>query len=127
MNIPRKYLVVGALLATLTLSIVSPARVIAQPSISDVAEQDLAKADAQLNAAYKELLKAITRSDTRDNLIQAQRAWVTFRDAEAELRTSLGNKGGIVYAYGRTNAQIELTKERTQQFLAFKATLENSK
>lgn len=79
------------------------------------AETAFQKADAQLNALYKKMLVKITRTEARENFIAAERAWIAFRDAEAELHASLGNRGGIVYAYDVIATKTELTEARIQQ------------
>ena len=117
--ISRKYFLAIALMGIIAST--SPfTQIMGQSDPSEIAEKAFNKVDDQLNAVYRDTLKAITRSDTRDNFIQAQRAWITFRDSEAEFRTSIGNKGGIVYAYGRTVIETELTKDRIQQLKRFK-------
>jgi uncharacterized protein YecT (DUF1311 family) len=93
------------------------ARLVVAQSDDPIARDDAAykKADAELNLAYKKALAKIMKEDARANLKEAERARIVYRDAEAEFRTSLGNRGGIVYADGRTVEQTVLTVERIKE------------
>ena len=82
---------------------------------SEEAETAFQKADTRLNALYKKMLIEITRAEARENFIVAERAWIAFRDAQSELHASLGNRGGIVYAYDVIVTKTELTEARIQQ------------
>jgi len=111
----RCNLIVAILLTMVALTGAFTNAAMVQTDLPDVAEADFHKADAQLNILYKETLKVITQSDTRDNFIRAQRAWIAFRDAEAEFRASIGNKGTV--------EETELTKEHIQQLRRLKASI----
>jgi uncharacterized protein YecT (DUF1311 family) len=57
------------------------------------------KADAELNRVYK-IVKASTSGVERERLVTAQRAWIKFRDAEADYAAAsmLGGTGeGLMY------------------------------
>lgn len=82
-----------------------------QQEINQCAGDDYAAADAELNRVYKQLASAIDEN-WAPPLRAAQRAWVTFRDAECEFQ-SMGWEGGS----GRPGVQAgcleRVTKERT--------------
>jgi uncharacterized protein YecT (DUF1311 family) len=91
-----------------------------QPTRAVCADDELARADDDLNAQWKKTL-ALTREHDRKSgpkretaLIAAQRAWVTFRD---------GHCNSLYAAYFEANPEyidsvhcrVQLTKERTKQ------------
>jgi uncharacterized protein YecT (DUF1311 family) len=110
--IPRKSL---AMLLVFVFGSGLVSRAVAEPDPQDEVNKSFKQADAQLNTIYQRMLKAIVRSDTRDNFIKAQRAWISFRDAEAEFRASSGARGGIAFATDFMAERTHLTEERIQQ------------
>ena len=96
-------------------------RTLAQSDPSAEADAAFKEADTQLNLVYKELLKAISKPETRDYFARAQRAWISFRDKEAAFRTELYDKGGIVWAHDYTVERTTLTNERIKQIQRIKA------
>lgn len=72
------------------------------------------KADAELNKLYKEIEGRLKDDpDTMKNLVAAQRAWVTFRDAECDLQTS---GGGSIQGMNYPICQTSLTGARIENF-----------
>ena len=124
-TILRQYFVTVALLV-IAASFGLCSQAVAEPTPYEIAEDEFTKADEKLKAAYEDTLKAISRLGTRDNFIKAHQSWIEFRDAEAEFQTSIGNKGGIVYAHGRLVVATELTNDRIQQLKRFKEEIERS-
>ena len=51
--------------------------------------REIRNADRELNAAYKKLLKSIEDDRTKADLINAQRAWVTFYQLDCKARYDL--------------------------------------
>ena len=59
------------------------------------AYQRYRKADTALNATYRALMARSLDPDVRGKLVSAQRAWVSFRDADCAFEAS-GVEGGSV-------------------------------
>jgi uncharacterized protein YecT (DUF1311 family) len=72
------------------------------------------KADAALNAAYKQLMTKLDDEGERTVFKTAQQAWIKFRDAECEAE-SFQNKGGTIYPMVYSGCLTTLTQERTKQ------------
>ncbi|UBH29550.1 lysozyme inhibitor LprI family protein [Aeromonas enteropelogenes] len=78
--------------------------------------QDYTKADAKLNATYKKLVATLDKEQL-GRLKTAQRAWITFRDAQCRYEAGVYEGGSIaplVYSSCLTN----LTEQRTTDLLA---------
>jgi len=75
------------------------------------------QADAALNVAYKAVLATIRNPQERASFIEAQKAWITFRDKNVALFAARypASKGGLFY-------NTHLTKERTAFLNALLAT-----
>ena len=78
------------------------------------------KADTRLNAVFQALQKLsgehIYAENCRKALREAQRAWVQFRDAEAELQVQLADIGSPRGREDeRTRALIQLTEKRIEE------------
>ena len=78
------------------------------------------KADAEMNQVYQKLIS--TNTDNKlfiDKLRLAQRAWVSFRDAQLDAIYPVTDdpraKYGSIYPMCYCMAQTELTVERTKQ------------
>lgn len=83
---------------------------------------DFDKADKELNAIYQKVLKSMGDDIGRQKLIAAQKAWVKFRDAQAEVDAdserggSLANQLRAISETDTTNARIvELKKYLADQ------------
>ena len=77
------------------------------------ADAQYKKADAELNRAYQQLVRASGGSDAK--LKAAQLAWLKFRDAECDYEASTYEGGSMmpmVYSF----CLAEVTRERTKQF-----------
>lgn len=71
------------------------------------------KADVELNATYKQLMTQLDE-EGKKSLRNAQRAWIAFRDAEAEtLIDECGVRGGTNSVLIHTSTMQRLTEERT--------------
>jgi uncharacterized protein YecT (DUF1311 family) len=83
------------------------------------AEKDRVAADAKLNQVYKKLtglLKDDPEQETtpKSQVVAAQRAWVAFRDAECDFRTSLNGGARQWLIVNHSQCLTELTTERTK-------------
>lgn len=78
------------------------------------AEHHFEAADAKLNKVYKQLMEKIDQQ-SQTKLRTSQRAWIAFRDAQADLQEDFEARGGTmgptVYSTCRTN----LTEARTSE------------
>ncbi|QRR08952.1 DUF1311 domain-containing protein [Burkholderia sp. MS455] len=83
------------------------------------AEKSRRAADSTLNQTYKKLLS--TLKDDPDSgiipktqIVSAQRAWVAFRDAECDFRTSVNGGARQWLTVNHAQCLTELTAERTK-------------
>ncbi|GLQ55439.1 lysozyme inhibitor LprI family protein [Devosia nitrariae] len=68
-----------------------------QATMTACAEQAYEASDAELNALYREIEARLgDDADTKELLVEAERAWLAFRDAECAFSSS-GTAGGSVY------------------------------
>lgn len=73
-------------------------------------------ADAELNAAYQEVLKRLAGGADRTKLIIAsQRNWIAFREAECKFK-SHGVETGSVHPLIINHCMTNLTQDRISQF-----------
>jgi uncharacterized protein YecT (DUF1311 family) len=83
------------------------------PELKAAAAQEFEKSDKAMNAAYQQLLK-ILNDEGKKRLREAQRAWVVFRDKQAEFdchHLAGGTMEGLEY----TGSLNLLTQERTKR------------
>jgi uncharacterized protein YecT (DUF1311 family) len=67
-----------------------------QMEMNACAAAEFQQANARLNAVYREITARVKRTvDIRKQLVAAQRAWISFRDAECSFVTSLSEGGSI--------------------------------
>jgi len=90
-----------------------------QTEMNACAADQYAKADAELNAVYKQLISKY-KSDTEfvAKLRLAQESWLKFRDADVTCFYYQKDKVaayGSVYPTCRSRAMIRLTAERTKE------------
>jgi uncharacterized protein YecT (DUF1311 family) len=92
-----------------------------QRGMNEAAGIDFAKADAEMNRAYKKLIGSINPA-TQAKLRNAQRHWLKFRDAEAEFRSMTvigGSAYPMVYAGNRATLTRARTRELTDAYSSF--------
>ena len=90
----------------------------AQPEVKDEAAKAFKQADAELNVVYQEFKNVIKDERNLRELTQAQRAWLVFRDAEAEFRAGRSSGGGSAYTADYLANLAELTRQRTDELKA---------
>jgi uncharacterized protein YecT (DUF1311 family) len=72
------------------------------------------RANVEIDRVYKQLVAKLD-ADQQKSLKEAQRAWIKWRDAEAETIARLGGAvGGSALRVDYANAQEKLIKERTE-------------
>jgi len=84
-----------------------------QSTMNRCADQAYRAADAKLNAAYGKLMAAQSDDGFKAKLKAAQRAWISFRDAECTFETA-DNEGGSIHPMVYAGCLTRLTKERTK-------------
>jgi uncharacterized protein YecT (DUF1311 family) len=78
------------------------------------AGKEYKKADAALNKTYREVSANLDDPGYKEALKKAQQVWITFRDANCEMKSYI-NKGGTIYPIVYTNCLTEMTSRRTKE------------
>jgi uncharacterized protein YecT (DUF1311 family) len=86
---------------------------LSQSDLNICADKDYRAADAALNTAYRKAMDGLDENG-RAPLKTAQRAWLTFRDAECKYEAA-PNEGGSIYPMIYSLCLARLTKARTAQ------------
>ncbi|MGO3843685.1 MAG: lysozyme inhibitor LprI family protein [Alcaligenes pakistanensis] len=90
-----------------------------QSAINQCVNNEYKSTDAELNKLYKEISTRL--KDDGDNLKalrNAQRAWVSFRDAECDF-AAFKTQGGSVHPMLITSCRNELTQTRVKDFKTY--------
>jgi len=90
-----------------------PAYPQSQPEMTAQSQADFDKADARLNKLYKETLAGLD-AEGKMKLIASERAWLTYRDAEATFEAD-SERGGSMAPMIYNQACLELTEARIKQ------------
>jgi uncharacterized protein YecT (DUF1311 family) len=94
------------------------ARVTAQQDMNACIGDAVNRADAVLNRVYRQLNDKLDVNGKR-NLVAAERAWITFRDRECELRTGYDTRdlrnNGTIAPYLVGQCKLDLTSRRTEE------------
>lgn len=87
-----------------------------QSELTECSQNDLKQVDEQLNKLYKEMETRLKGDgDTIKLLIDAQKKWVVFRDAECTL-TTVRTAGGSINAMNFNVCLTGLTQSRVKDF-----------
>jgi uncharacterized protein YecT (DUF1311 family) len=84
-----------------------------QHEMNMCAHRDYQVADRRLNAAYRALTGKID-ARAKTLLVEAQRAWISFRDKECKYEAS-ENEGGSIYPMMVSGCMARLTNQRTKE------------
>lgn len=87
-----------------------------QQMMNICAGEDYQAADARLNATYQGLISS-DDADDKKLLQAAQRAWITFRDAECA-HSAAASAGGSIHSMEVSQCLARLTNDRTKQLAA---------
>ena len=87
-----------------------------QTMMTICAGQDYSAADAELNRVYQKLVKD-SDAGTLKLLKTAQRAWISFRDAECAYATA-GSEGGSIHPMEVSMCLTTVTEDRIKQLEA---------
>jgi uncharacterized protein YecT (DUF1311 family) len=109
-NIPKDSLLIAIAALAMTGSAVAQP----QHEMNRQAESDYEKADAELNRAYGKMLKDLD-AEGQKKLKAAQRAWIAFRDAQAEFEADSEARGGSMYTMIYYGGLARLTRDRIKQ------------
>jgi uncharacterized protein YecT (DUF1311 family) len=83
-----------------------------QATLTQCASNSLKASDAKLNQTFRALQAKISKPG-KDKLQKAQRAWLSWRDAQCDFDTS-GSSGGSVHAMVLASCLDDLTKAQTK-------------
>ena len=90
-----------------------------QNGLNACADAAYKKADDALNAAYKETIRRLKGdAATTKLLVQAQKAWLTYRDAECTF-ANVENAGGSIYPMVYAGCLKRLTTVRTNDLRGY--------
>ncbi len=89
-----------------------------QIALNECAAADFRAADAKLNTAYRAITRRLTDDPARRSLVEAQRAWIRFRDAECDFDTK-SSEGGSIRPLLFSECQKRLTEQRTADLNAY--------
>jgi len=84
-----------------------------QADINQCSVQRYKAADALLNRTYREVIASLNKGQL-DKLKEAQRAWITYRDANCESQ-AFDYLNGSLYTSIQTNCLAEMTELRTSE------------
>ncbi|MEA3187403.1 MAG: hypothetical protein QOD99_1233 [Chthoniobacter sp.] len=85
-----------------------------QHEMNRQAEADFQKADAELNKVYHKIMAELD-SEAQTKMKAAQRAWIVFRDAQAEYEADADARGGSMYPQLYYGECADLTRRRIKQ------------
>lgn len=117
-----------AVLLPLTLALAAPAAAqeldcsdpggLSQQEMNACAWADYEAADAELNRVWTEAISAARRLGAGDELLEAQRAWLPFRDAACAAEAAVF-EGGTLAPFLRATCLTRLTERRTKDLSQF--------
>ncbi len=110
------------LLAALTLGPLAGVRAQSQSELDRMAYRDFQRADARLNVVYRRV-RATLDATGRAKLEKVERAWVAYRDAQADLEADV-NRGGSMEPMVYSNVQESLTNDRIKALRAFQGEMQ---
>ncbi len=106
-----KYLVLLLLFFVPTLTTAQCKDVVCTKEMRDCMEPEWKKSNAELNRVYQESLKKL-KPEQAALLKKAQRAWLSYRDAQCEADKM--SAGGTTAPLALTQCRVTLTQERTK-------------
>jgi uncharacterized protein YecT (DUF1311 family) len=92
----KQYIIrLALLIAALVALPTSHANAQTQAEMNRQAAKDFKKADAELNSTYAALMAKLPDAESKQKLKESQRAWLTFRDAEAAFAADQARGGSM--------------------------------
>jgi uncharacterized protein YecT (DUF1311 family) len=102
-------------IASLALGVAcNPLHAQSQDELNRTSQAEYDKADARLNTTYKKLLAKLD-DEGRKKLIAAERAWVAYRDAQADFEADAAARGGSMEPMEYNEACLALTEARIKE------------
>ena len=89
---------------------------ITQAEMNQCAADDLTRADDELNQTYRALM-AMLDPTRRRRLVEAERAWINFRDAHCRSETAQ-SEGGSIHPLLYDTCLADMTRKRTKELKA---------
>ena len=87
-----------------------------QAGLNQCAGDAYKKADAALNAAYKQVMARLKDSEaTAKSLVAAQRAWIAYRDRSCAAQGELAAEGGTLSRIIAADCVARLTADRAAE------------
>lgn len=105
------------LLLAAAFFVAAPAHAQTQAQMNQEAYAEFKAADQKLNKLYPKVLSKLDE-EGQEKLKAAQRAWVAFRDAQAELEADSA-RGGTMAPLLRANSLTATTEARIEQLQEF--------
>jgi uncharacterized protein YecT (DUF1311 family) len=91
-----------------------------QATLNQCAGAAFEKADKQLNEAYKQIGERLKdNAESHKLLVETQRAWVAWRDAECNFQGGPVDQAGSIYPLVVANCKATLTENRLEDFHAY--------
>ena len=88
---------------------------VTQSEMNACAQDALQQADAALNASYRRLTARLSGTPAAArSLVEAQRAWIRFRDTECDFAT-IGYEGGSIRPMLTSQCLEGMTRQRTAE------------
>jgi uncharacterized protein YecT (DUF1311 family) len=115
-----RHLLLPAFVSVLLIGAIHPSRAQSQMEMTAQSWAEFEKADKELNAVYQKVMKTMDDDVARKKLIAAQKAWVAFRDAQAELDAD-AERGGSLSNQVRAISETDLTKARIAELKKYLA------
>ena len=106
-------------LAALAVLPLAGARAQSQMALDETANREFERADARLNIVYRQVLGMLDATG-RKKLQKAERAWVAYRDAQADLEADV-NRGGTMEPMVYSSTETDLTDARIKALHDFQA------
>ena len=85
-----------------------------QSEMNAQARAEFERADTELNKIYNALLTRLPDAESKQKLLDSQRAWIAFRDAEASFAADQVRGGSAAPAL-RYTTMTECTEQRIKQ------------
>jgi uncharacterized protein YecT (DUF1311 family) len=85
-----------------------------QADLDQQAQDQYDKADKELNVTYKKLM-ALLDDQGKQKLVAAERAWVAYRDAQADFDADAQARGGTMEPEAYSLSALDLTQQRIKE------------
>lgn len=88
--------------------------------MNECAGKSFAEADKKLNDAYRQISDRLKDdAASKKLLVDAQRAWIAFRDAECNFQGGPPDTAGTIYSMVVAGCQESLTNSRLKDFQGY--------